>query len=104
MPLAHVSLEVEHHGSQGLRRKRMSLRLDLEEWPKRLEYGRRLLPESSKATLAIITGPQPSTDEFEDAVAHLERRGYARELARCVVAIRMKYPEHEIARLRDAAS
>jgi hypothetical protein len=104
MPLAHVSLEVEHHGPQGLRRKRMSLSLDLEEWPKRPGHPRRPLSESSKATPAVTEGAPNSGECFEDAVAELVQLGYGRERARHVIATRMKFPEHEIARLREAAS
>jgi hypothetical protein len=82
----------------------MSLRLDLEEWPKRPGHARRPLSESSKATLAVVSGPPYSAECFEDAVAELVQLGYGRERARHLIATRMKFPEHEIARLREAAS
>jgi hypothetical protein len=81
----------------------MSLSLDVEAWPKRPGHARRSLPETTRATVAVVTAGTCSTDEFEDAVAELVEGGYGRELARCVIATRMKYPEHEIARLREAA-
>jgi hypothetical protein len=44
-----------------------------------------------------------SEAEFEDAVAKLVRIGYGRECARYVMAVRMGLPDHEVARLREAA-
>jgi hypothetical protein len=101
--MAQVSLEVEHYGSQGLRRKRMSLSLDLSAPPKWPEaFGRvRFEPDSTK--LADMTGRAIAADEFERAVAKLESKGYGRERARHLIAIRMKFSEDEIARLRENA-
>jgi len=82
----------------------MSLSLDVEEWRKSSGDARRSLLEASRATLTVVTGAANSADEFEDAVAELVKSGYGRELARCVIATRMKYPDHRIARLREAAS
>lgn len=102
MTIAHVSLEVEQYESRGLRRKRMALTLDFDDWP---QAGRRprLMRDSRRATLAVIPDLE-SADEFEAAVATLEDAGYGRDRARHLIAIRMKFAEEEVARLREAAS
>lgn len=92
MSLAQVSLEIGGYRPRGPWQRRVSFGVDL---------GRRPVHEGV-APPAAAEGQ--ADDSFEEAVARLVNVGYERERARHVIAIRMKYPEHVIARLREVAS
>jgi hypothetical protein len=104
MSLAQVSLEVEQQGPHGQWRRRLSVTLDCDDSEKLERHSPPHLTASSPDTLAAITSPNQWTDEFDDRVGLLVANGWGRERARHFVAVGMKLPDEEIARLREAAS
>ncbi len=92
MSLAQVSLEIGGHRPRGPWRRRLSFGVDVGLGP------------ASENIAPQATAEVPADNDFEAAVATLVDVGYERERARHLIAIRMKYPEHEIARLREVAS
>jgi hypothetical protein len=106
MAPAHVSVEVEQDGPQGPTRRRLALSVGLRPLPAELRDPRRLVPGGPRPRRAVGTPlAQVSAGDarFERAVAELERLGHSRERARHIVAIRMRLPQAEIERLREAA-
>lgn len=103
MATAHVSVEVEQDGPQGPSRRRLAVSLALRPRPAK-SSGPRFVPGGPRVT-AVVPAPtvRVGDEQFEQAVAHLVRLGHARERARHVIALRMKLPDEDVERLREAA-